>query len=155
MEINGKKVVDATKPIKIKISQRDATEGATKDPGDCAAARAAKRDVPNCISARVHVGRVYVEQKDKWVRYFTPDALRTEIVAFDRGGTFQPGEYELKAPSEHESEEGRAKARKDARIGKVKRGRLGNAPTKHPRKTLVAKIKRHEVSGVRPKGANR
>lgn len=153
MEINGKKVVDATSKVKILITKRDATEGDNKNPSSCAAARAVKRDIPECISARVHIGRVYVEQKDKWVRYFTPDALRTEIIAFDRGGTFQSGEYELKLPSKTETEA----ARKDYRKGdRHKLQGKALSAKKSPRKKIhVAVIKRHNVTGIRPKGAVR
>ena len=153
MEINGKKVVDATRKLKINISPRDATEGATKDPASCAAARAAKRDIPHCISARVHIGRVYVELKDKWVRYFTPESLRTEIIAFDRGGSFQPGEYELNPPSKAETEESRKKYRKETRDQSTRN--RSRHPAQSPRKTLIAKVKRHNVTGIRPRGANR
>lgn len=148
MEINGKKVVDARRKAKILITQRDTKEGDNKNPSDCAAARAARRDIPECLNARVHIGRVYVEQKDKWVRYFTPEALRTEIIAFDRGGTFQPGEYELKPPSASETESARHAQRSGAT-------RSRPSSTKSPRKVRVAKIKRHNVSGIRPKGGNR
>lgn len=157
MEINGKKVVDAKSKMKIHITKRDATEGDNKNPSGCAAARAAKRDIPNCISARVHIGRVYVEHKDKWIRYFTPEALRTEIIAFDRGGSFQPGEYELKAPSKTETEEGKKLYRSNLQRAKDRALIDPNRPNKlkRARKVHVAVIKRHEVSGVRPKGANR
>jgi hypothetical protein len=148
MEINGKPVVDATKAAKIHITQRDTTKGDNKNPSSCAAARAAKRDIPNCVSARVHIGRVYIEQEKRWIRYFTPDALRTEIIAFDRGGTFQPGEYSLNPPSPAESEEGR-KARSGSNTNRTRRG------SSNPRKLKVAKITRHEVTGIRPKGGNR
>lgn len=144
MEINGKKVVDAKSKMKIHITKRDATEGDNKNPSGCAAARAARRDVPHCVSARVHIGRVYVEYKDKWVRYNTPKALRTEIVAFDKGGSFEPGEYFLNPPSPSQTEDER-------------RNRpSGNRSTSsHPRKIHVAIIKRHNVTGIRPKGAAR
>src|SRR5882672_10461302 len=93
MEINGKKVVDARTSAKIAITDHDVKDGANKNPSGCAAALAAKRDVKDCISARVHIGRVYIEMPTRWVRYMTPESLRTEIIAFDRGGTFQPGQY--------------------------------------------------------------
>lgn len=147
MEINGKRVVDATKPISIHITKRDTTDGDNKNPSSCAAARAVKRDVPECVNARVHIGRVYVETPKQWVRYETPDALRTEIVAFDRGGQFQPGNYKLGVPAkrdyqaEKKSPSGVSGARKD--------------PSRKRNKVLVAKVKRHEVAGIRPKGANR
>jgi hypothetical protein len=146
VEINGKKVVDATRKVKIFINKHDTVVGDNKNPSSCAAARAVKRDVTDCLSARVHIGRVYVEQKDKWVRYFTPEALRTEIIAFDRGGTFAPGTYELKPPSPAES----TRARKEYRTGRT------SSSSSNPRSKLkIAKIKRHNVTGIRPGGANR
>ena len=145
MEINGKKVVDATKPISIHITQRDTTDGANKDPAGCAAARAVKRDL-HCVSARVHIGRVYVETPKQWVRYHTPRSLRTEIIAFDRGGSFEPGEYKLGVPEKNRH------VRVEKRTGRT--GTNKDASAKR-RKVLIAKVKRHEVTGIRPKGANR
>lgn len=150
MEINGKRVLNTTKPVTITITPRDVANGDNKNPSSCAAARAAKHSIEECISARVHIGRVYIEQDKKWVRYNTPDSLKQEIIAFDRGGTFAPGEYTLRPVSAMETAEGRA-ARKD------KDRSLRAKSPQHPRKVTVkiAKIKRHEVSGIRPKGANR
>jgi len=153
MEINGKKVVDATRRARIVITERDTREGDNKNPSSCAAARAAKRDVPECISARVHVGRVYIETPKQWVRYFTPERLRTEIVAFDRGGSFEPGEYELMPPSKGETERAREKKRRSG--SDTNRNNNDYSSTKYPRKVKVARIKRHAVAGVRPMGAVR
>jgi hypothetical protein len=86
MEINGKPVIDATKSLRIQISREDAGRGKTKDPGQCAAARAILRVVPTAKGARVHLGRTYIETDKEWVRYTTPPSLKTEIVSFDRGG---------------------------------------------------------------------
>jgi hypothetical protein len=152
MQINGKRVVDATRRAKIVITKRDTIKGDNKNPSGCAAARAAKRTLPDCISARVHIGRIYIEQKKQWLRYFTPRSLRTEIIAFDRGGTFQPGEYVLRTPSDSQREDVRQAARK--RGGNAaSRNKLGPSETKSPRKIRVAMIKRHNVTGIRPKGA--
>lgn len=149
MEINGKRVVDATSKTTIHITKRDATEGDNKNPSGCAAARAAKRDIPECISARVHVGRIYVEYKTKWVRYFTPDRLRTEIIAFDRGGSFEPGDYTLLPPGPSETTEARERNREN------EKKRTRSSATKSPRRVHVAIVKRHAVSGIRPRGAVR
>ena len=144
MEINGKPVVDAKKSVKINITERDVETGNNKNPGSCAAAKAAKHSL-KCISARVHIGRVYIEQEKQWVRYTTPAALRTEIVAFDKGGSFQPGEYKLSAmaPSATEYRHGSTTNKNGSKI------------TKRPRKRLIARVKQHSVTGIRPKGANR
>jgi hypothetical protein len=151
MEINGKRVVDATKPIKITITPKDISKGDNKNPSGCAAAQAAMHSVPDCISARVHIGRVYIEQEKRWVRYNTSDALRTEIVAFDRGGQFEPGEYTLRPISANETQEGRARKRGEKNRNQLDRG----TRAKKRNRVLIAKVKRHEVTGIRPKGANR
>lgn len=168
MEIAGKKVVDAKRPAKIIVTKRDTEVGDNKNPSGCAAALAAKRDIPECLSSRVHIGRVYIEHKDKWVRYMTPRSLRTEIVAFDRGGSFEPGEYVLKPPSPTETIEGRAEARdkaypkgrSEAQRAKDRAAAAASNSksrvTSSPRKTIkIARIKRHNVTGIRPKGAVR
>jgi hypothetical protein len=172
MEIAGKKVVDAKRPVKIVITERDTKDGDNKNPSSCAAALAAKRDVPDCISARVHIGRVYIEHRDKWVRYMTPESLRTEIVAFDRGGSFQPGDYVLKAPAPTETIEGkreynrkkskgdkaypngRSAAQRAKDLAAVDPNRPNHLKT-HRKALKIAKIKRHNVTGIRPKGAAR
>lgn len=146
MKINGKKVVDATKSIEIKISKADTIKGASKDPGACAAARAAKR-LPNCISARVHLGRVYIEHKDKWVRYKTGDALRSEVIVFDRGGSFEPGTYQINPPAPSDREDYR-------RSKAVKKKNRELIDPNRPNKVKKAR-KLHVVHGVRSHGANR
>jgi hypothetical protein len=94
MKINGGKVVDASEPLPVKITKSDVRMGATKNATSCAAARAICRE--GFTEARVHAARTYVRRPDgKWLRYQTPPALRSEIVAFDRGGVFEPGDYKL------------------------------------------------------------
>ena len=146
MEINGKRVIDATKPARIHVTKHDTTEGDTKNPSSCAAARAAKSDIANCLSARVHIGRVYIEGPKYWTRYQTPESLRTEIIAFDKGGTFQPGEYTLRPPAPSNRRDNGSNHKSKKRPSAVK----------SPRKAIrIAKIKRHNVTGIRLSGANR
>ena len=92
--IDGLKVYDARKPIEITITAADVRSGVNKRPDSCAAACAIKR-LPVCQEARVHISRVYIKVDGKWLRYATPTPLRREIVAFDRGGRFEPGTYKL------------------------------------------------------------
>jgi hypothetical protein len=94
MKINGIPVVDATKKVVIQISPKDIAKGDTKDPGACAAAQACMRQL-GADMARVHIGRTYLKIGNKWTRFHTSKPLRTEIIAFDRGGKFAPGEYVL------------------------------------------------------------
>jgi len=103
MKINGIDVQDADKPLVLNIREADAKTG-KKDPAKCAAAKAACR-LTGVIEARVFRTRTYLLCADArrkggkvWIRYMTPGPLRGEIIAFDRGGTFQPDDYMLLAP---------------------------------------------------------
>jgi len=150
--INGKPVVFATKKLKLHISADDAKKGANKDPGGCAAARALKR-LKDVVAARVHIRRTYVLGKDdKWRRYITPDPLRNEIISFDRGGGFTPGDYELRplSPSAMAVKHHGA-ASKDPDRGNY----LSSQQNKTPRKLIITRSRPHRVTGVRHFGANR
>jgi hypothetical protein len=144
--IGGKPVMDAKRGITLHISAADTKAGANKNPGACAAALAAMKGIPNCTAARVHLGRAYIfdEKKKHWLRFKTPEALRSEIIAFDRGGQFEPGDYMLKplAPSDLIP-----KKKKTFVSSDVNRSN-GTTKTKNPRKL-------HVVKGVRERGANR
>jgi hypothetical protein len=138
MEINGLKVIDTTRRLRLRISPEDVRKGKTKDPGGCAAARCAIRSIPGVIAARIHIGRTYLQIRKKWVRFHTPQSLRTEIVGFDRHGTFEPGDYVLTP---------------------MQVSHRGNSKRKggdQPRKATGKKRgKYHHVTGVRAFGANR
>src|ERR1700688_196644 len=95
MKIKGLPVRDATKKIKLVISPSDAKFGSSKEPGMCAAAKACLRQVPHCSEARVHIARTYLKIGDHWLRFQTAEALRDQIITFDKGGKFDPGEYYL------------------------------------------------------------
>lgn len=137
MKINGIEVKDLTKPIHLTISDTDCRLGQTKDSGGCAAARALIRQVPNCTKARVHLAVTYLQVGSKWLRCQTPRSLRSEIVAFDRGGKFEPGEFELR-PASPAKVLGKAHS-----LGTPKKGNPAKRRTQH--RTL----------NVRAHGANR
>lgn len=102
MKIEGLPVRDLTKPLKLVISEDDCRRGNRKDQSSCAAALAACK-LPKVTEARIHIGRIFLNVANKyWLRGKTPGALRTEIVSFDRGGKFEPGEYTIRplAPSD-------------------------------------------------------
>jgi len=132
--IAGLPVEDADTPLSISITKNDILHGNTKDPGACAAARCICR-MPYVEEARVHVARTYVKMNGRWLRYATPQSLRQEIVSFDRGGTFQPGEYELSPVPEWFRE---------------KRGEAHSLDTNENRgKTGKKRHKPHKLTGVR------
>lgn len=94
--IDGIPILDAKYSITLHITKSDCSNSDPKHPESCAAARSIRR-VLKPIDCRVHLGRIYIRQnKGNWLRYNTPPALRNEIIAFDRGGVFSPGEYVIK-----------------------------------------------------------
>ena len=94
MKIQGVDVEDANEKLEISITKTDIRLGAKKNSDACAAARALCRQ-HHAEAALVHFSRAYIKRGDKWIRYGVPKALRGEILAFDRGGAFEPGEYVL------------------------------------------------------------
>jgi hypothetical protein len=92
--IDRKPVVDADQPITLEITQADCKRGSKKDPTRCAAALALKR-VTGCDECRVHIACTYLRFGDRWLRYATPPSLKAEIISFDRGGGFYPGDFRL------------------------------------------------------------
>ena len=133
MKIAGTPVKDATEKVVLHITKEDVRAGAKKNADSCAAAKALCRE-HQCEAAKVHMSRAYIKKGGKWLRFEVGPALRNEVLAFDRGGTFEPGEYILNPP------------RPVSRLDADKRKRPGNHKAAGKRK-----IKRpyHVVSGVR------
>lgn len=96
--IDGLPVLNAKKPIKLHVNKNDVRISDPKKPDHCAVAVACKRELA-AKEVRVHLSRVYVRTNNSnWTRYIVPKSMRTEIIAFDRGGTFVPGDFSLSAP---------------------------------------------------------
>ena len=139
MHISGLPVVDAKTPLIIRINKRDVKLGHTKDPGACAAARCLLRSVPKIQAARVHLSRSYIQiGNTHWVRYATPQSLRSEVVSFDRGGKFLPGAHALLPLTEGQLPSGRRQGGKD-----------------RPKRRKGKKRAYHVVTGVRFRKASR
>ncbi len=94
-KINGLPVKNGKKSISIMVTAQDVKRASVKDPTNCVAAIACRRDL-GCTEARVHVGRTYLRFNGHWDRYHTSPNLRSEIIAYDRSGKFVPGEYVLR-----------------------------------------------------------
>lgn len=136
--IDGLPIRNLRTRIKLVITKQDCTRGAKKAPNACAAALAAVRQVPHCSEARVHINRVFLRIKDEagkeyWLRGKAPASLRTEIATFDRGGSFDPGVYDINPLSPSEAPTGSAHSK-----ASFKRGRLG-----------YQRAKPHILNGVR------
>ena len=132
-KIDGMKVVDAKRRLAISITPQDIRAGdGVKTTRSCAAARCLKR-VEGVTDARVFVHVTYLRTGNKWVRYRTASALRDEIIAFDRGGSFTAGDYEFRAPAPSQ--------------------RLGAQQGSQPKTARTGKKKQraapHYVSGIR------
>jgi hypothetical protein len=94
-KIDGLLVTNAVRPVRLTVTASDIKNGAPKNPNGCAVALACVRQIPGATAAKVHLGRVYILIKGKWQRWATPEYATRELVAFDRGGRFVPGEYDL------------------------------------------------------------
>jgi hypothetical protein len=100
--INGTKITDAKRAMLLEIEKQDIASARPQEPNMCPIARAIKRAL-KANDVHVHLSRVYVQPEPKmsYTRYFVPQALRAEIVTFDRGGGFEPGHFILKPISVH------------------------------------------------------
>jgi len=95
--IDGLPVVDAKAPLKLEVTKMDCQLATRKNPGCCAVAKACGREL-KIRGVRVHLSRLYLLKGKAWTRYVVHSSLRQEIIAFDRGGKFQPGIYTFAAP---------------------------------------------------------
>ncbi len=134
MKLEGLPVYDAKESLVFTVTKRDARVGGIQAPDSCAMALACKRE-HRFKDVRIHLKYSYILEKDHWVRYRTPACVSREIVAFDRGGTFDPGEYMLLAPY------------KSDRLGLVP------SPRKSSRKRVSGKRYMHITANVRTRPA--
>jgi len=97
--IEGLPVVNAKRPVMLHVTPQDIKTARKFSPGNCAVAKACMREW-KVKEARVHLSRIYVRCNEKnWVRYFTPRPMRSEMIAYDRGGEFLPSVYTVKPVS--------------------------------------------------------
>ncbi len=139
LTLDGKPIFNAKRALKVTVSKKNCDSADRKEPGNCAMAKACRQEL-HVLEARVHLGRVYVrtaQKPDRWTRYQTTAALRTEIIAFDKGGSFAPGEYTLAALPP------KAAARYGKQQGSKQPGRKKNKDSGKRRKTP------HVVTNVR------
>lgn len=89
-------VKDAKRDISISVTVRDCQGGDSLKPDNCAMAKACKRE--GFQHAIISKSVAYLIKDNMAVRFRVPNALRTEIVSFDRNHDFRPGEFTLKSP---------------------------------------------------------
>jgi len=91
-------VCDATQPIRVNVTPKDSTGGTSKDPRDCAMARACVR--MGYDGAIIGVGNSWLIKGKKATRYQTSAGVAREITTFDRHHAFAEGnDYLLSAVS--------------------------------------------------------
>lgn len=115
---NGKDlpIIDATAPMTLHVGAEELANAKTKQPTSCALAQACLRK-KGVKEVRVHLSRAYIRTNElNWQRFLVSDHLRREIVVFDRGGRFAPGDYVLQ------------KINPAKRLGADKRKRTGPKP---------------------------
>jgi hypothetical protein len=88
---------DADTDLIITVTPADIKTATLKDPQHCAAANAIKRELNKKAyvlrsTTWVNLGN---DKTPAWTRFQTPVALQREVITFDRGGTFEPGDYKL------------------------------------------------------------
>jgi hypothetical protein len=98
-KIDGLPVRDAKSKVVVTVTAKDIAKASRKHPGACVMAQAGMREL-HAAQVRVHLSRIYVLPRGgkNWLRYEADSQLRDEIVAYDRGGHFQPGDYLLPPP---------------------------------------------------------
>lgn len=117
--LHGTKITNGRKRLVLNIKPCDIKGAKPKDPTSCAAARALQRQ--GYTEAVVMRSVTYVNSGTRalpcWQRYETPEALTREIVAIDRGGQFEAGDYTLSPvrPSKREKPTGPKNVKKGSR----------------------------------------
>jgi hypothetical protein len=96
--IDGEPVANSATTLRLTISEDDIKRGKRGQPNACAIAVAAMEKIKGCTAAQIHRRIAYLNINGKWRRYRIPAGLWAEIIAFDRGGRFFPGEHDLNAP---------------------------------------------------------
>lgn len=92
-------MTDAISSFTLTITKTDINKAEPMNPYSCAAACALKRQ--GFAEAIVMRATTYINHGTKrnpnWVRYATPAALTREIIALDRGGSMEPGDFNMQA----------------------------------------------------------
>jgi hypothetical protein len=91
-------VVDATKDVTIEVTKRDQSIAHAREHSSCAMAVACKRALA-LDGVIISISAAYLVKGEQATRYAVPEQVRREIVAFDRGASFAPGDYRLITPN--------------------------------------------------------
>jgi len=126
------KVVDAKKPVVITLTPEDSQVGQKRDHKHCAMALACQRQ-EHADGVIMSMKAAYIIKGSTAFRYIVPASTSREVVSFDRSGGFNPGQYQLSAPTSSN------------KLGHWYGGPLGPRYRKPVKKLRV----RHVTNGVR------
>lgn len=88
------KIVDLRRPMKMEVTSKDVSKSKKKDHNNCAMAEACKRKL-KLDGVIVSINRGYLIKGKKAIRFNIPESVSREIISFDRGAEFAPGDYRL------------------------------------------------------------
>ena len=91
------KVVDSKSTLAVEVTSSDVHNSKRKNHTECAMATACRR-MFSADGMIIGKQTVYLIKGTKAVRFGIPESVRKEIVAFDRGASFEPGSYQLSKP---------------------------------------------------------
>lgn len=132
---NVTKVTDADSDLLVNVTERDEKASKKKDHNECAMATAVKRQ-EKATSVIISASTAYVIRGTTATRYKVPEAVSKEVVSFDRGASFEAGDYKLKAVP------------KSGRLGSY-RGRDTRTDNNRPKTGGAAKRFIHHTANIR------
>ena len=89
-----KEVHDAEDALELTVLPKDISHSKSREHDACAIARACKRAM-HLTGALIARSRAYLIKGNVATRYVLSQSAIRELVAFDRGGKFTPGTYDL------------------------------------------------------------
>jgi hypothetical protein len=94
---NVKTVKNATGPVTIEVTPRDVANSKRKRHSECAMATACKRAM-HLDGVIVSIHTAFLIKGEVATRYKVSSPVSREVVSYDRGSGFAPGEYRLHVP---------------------------------------------------------
>jgi len=109
-------IEDAAECVEIEVTKQDDKIAKKKDHKTCAMAVACKRKL-GLDGVLISINTAYLVKGTKARRYHLPQSVAREVVSFDRGAGFAPGQYQL------------SKVPKSLRLGTKQRNKTGRGRT--------------------------
>ena len=131
---------DATKDLILEVLPIDISRSTSKDPANCVFAKCAMRQI-NADEALIFRTRAYIRKGNVWKRYLVTEAVKRELIVFDRGGKPEGGKFLLKRP--HPS----------AELGLPRRGERNRNSNVKRRKKQGPRVVFHRTGSIRYEGS--